>query len=192
LRIVLVAIALSSSAHARQPAYIIEPDRPRDDEPEEESPGAWYGWQIALSDAFSGGLVYWGLEADRAALLYGGLSTFIVIPPAIHGLHDRGPNGGAVLASLGTRVLVPLFMFLSRLGGRDEDGGTGFDLEADDQPQPSYGLMLLVSTVDIAVWSVPAVWSPPKKREDRRRLATLRPRISLHPDRALLSVGGIF
>jgi hypothetical protein len=176
--------------HAQELATAAEEDRPGDGKPEERKAGTWYGWQIAISDAASIGLTYWGVEANRAVLLYGGLSLFLVVPPAIHGAHDSSPGGGAVLASFGTRLLVPFFMILKEAGGRSDDGGTGADLEAEDQPQPSYGLMAIMSALDIGVWSIPAIWNSRSPRN--RETATLRPRITLHPQRAVFSADGVF
>jgi hypothetical protein len=95
-----------------------------------------------------------------------------------------------VLASFGTRLLVPTFMILSAAKGRSDSGGTGADLEAEDQPQPSYGLMAVVSAMDVFAWSIPALWNPPEHREPRS--PTLRPRVTLHRDRVLLGAGGGF
>ena len=155
------------------------------DDPTPDRDMRWYGWQIAIADAATGGLIFWGIESERAALVYGGLSGFLVIPPAIHGAHDSSPGGGAVLASFGTRLLVPTVMILSGLGGRSEDGGgTGVDQELDEEhPRPSLGLMFFVSAMDIAIFSVPTVWNPPPAR--RAPAAGLRPRILLRGDCAL-------
>jgi hypothetical protein len=49
--------------------------------------------------------------------------------------------------------------------------------------------MVIVSAIDVFAWSIPALWIP-----ERREPSTpmLRPRVTLHRERALLSASGVF
>lgn len=165
----LVGMATPMLAHANETT-----------EPNSASEGArWYGWQIAISDAAALALAIGGSSADSDALFYPGVGVFLIVPPVIHGLHDRS---GAVAGSLALRAGLPAVVALGSQPDGDSDGDS-----AEDESKVKRNViaaMLFVSAVDIVFSSTK---SPPA-----RATARLDPVAWFDRDRAAVGAVGRF
>lgn len=70
----------------------------------------WYGWQTLTADAAAVGLIGIGVLVKRESkdaykgLAGTGVATYLLAPPIVHGVHQRG---GATAASFGMRIVLP-------------------------------------------------------------------------------------
>lgn len=81
---------------------------------------AWYGWQTLLVDAGAVSAMVVGLSENSGPLLYGGVGTYPLGAPFVHGAHERSTTGAHSFLMraglpLGAAVLGYFLMSGSRL-----------------------------------------------------------------------------
>ena len=109
---VLLTFSLSWSAAARADAPV--PPPAATPAAPEKDPGLWYGWQTAIPDALSLGLLTYSYVQGDGGIAFSGVLLFLLVPPIIHLFHGR-PD--AALASVGYRLLgaPAAFIFVLQL-----------------------------------------------------------------------------